>query len=421
MSKRPADVAAAARAKLAQKRAKLDAATQDAPSPGLRVELHPALREPGKAEPAERVNPYFDPTLAGHGGRGRGRGRRAFQFNDRGKFVELAERKREEERARQLRARISVGARKAGIEDDLNLSGRQLQPPPPPDVEWWDKPLVGEAYPKHKDELDRILGDAGTAVTRAVQHPVPIFDEIEVVPVVVKYTRTEQKKLRRQERAANMKDKQDKQRLGLMEPDAPKVKLSNMMRVVGDAAVQDPTKVEKAILAQVKERRDTHERNNAERALSHEEKQAKARQQLEEDAARGIRCCAWRVDNMANGYHRRRLEDNANQCAITGVVLLNPRFNLVYAEGGAKAIKFYKHLVESRITWTEAPRAGTHADDDFSRNRCTCVWEGDLPGRLYRNFIFKKAETEAEVREALSKYDASPYSLWQAAKRAGDE
>ena len=64
----------------------------------------------------------------------------------------------------------------------------------------------------------------------------------DVVPVFL--TKKERKKLRRQNRREAWKEKQDKIRLGLINPDQPKVKMSNLMRVLGTEAVQDPTKVE---------------------------------------------------------------------------------------------------------------------------------------------------------------------------------
>lgn len=43
------------------------------------------------------------------------------------------------------------------------------------------------------------------------------------------------------------KDKQDKIRLGLMKPSPPKIKLSNMMRILGTEAILDPSKAEKEV------------------------------------------------------------------------------------------------------------------------------------------------------------------------------
>jgi len=56
-------------------------------------------------------------------------------------------------------------------------------------------------------------------------------------------TEQERKKMRRKKRLEKEKEKQDKIRLGLMQPPAPKLKLTNFMRVLGNEAVADPTKV----------------------------------------------------------------------------------------------------------------------------------------------------------------------------------
>jgi U4/U6 small nuclear ribonucleoprotein PRP3 len=64
-------------------------------------------------------------------------------------------------------------------------------------------------------------------------------------------TKKEHKKLRRQNRRENWKERQDKIRLGLLAPDEPKVKMSNLMRVLGNEQIMDPTKVEAQVRAQM--------------------------------------------------------------------------------------------------------------------------------------------------------------------------
>jgi U4/U6 small nuclear ribonucleoprotein PRP3 len=64
-------------------------------------------------------------------------------------------------------------------------------------------------------------------VTLYVHHPVviqPPGDVANAAPVVrsLMLTTKERKKMRRQRRAEALKDKRDKIRLGLLEPDAPK-------------------------------------------------------------------------------------------------------------------------------------------------------------------------------------------------------
>ncbi len=64
----------------------------------------------------------------------------------------------------------------------------------------------------------------------------------------------ERKKLRTQRRNEREKEKQELIRQGLLEPPKPKVKISNLMRVLGTEAVADPSAVEKQVREQMAER-----------------------------------------------------------------------------------------------------------------------------------------------------------------------
>ncbi len=64
----------------------------------------------------------------------------------------------------------------------------------------------------------------------------------------------EHKKLRTQRRTEREKTRQELIQQGLLEAPKPKVKLGNMMRVVAEQAVADPTAMEHDIRAQMAER-----------------------------------------------------------------------------------------------------------------------------------------------------------------------
>lgn len=81
----------------------------------------------------------------------------------------------------------------------------------------------------------------------------PIHNDKKIIPAVM-LTAKERKKLRRQNRFEALKEEQEKIRLGLMPPPEPKVKISNLMRVLGSEAVQDPTKVEEYVRNQMAKR-----------------------------------------------------------------------------------------------------------------------------------------------------------------------
>merc|ERR1719480_547299 len=83
-------------------------------------------------------------------------------------------------------------------------------------------------------------------------------------------------------------------------PDEPKVKLSNLMRVLGNEAVMDPTKVEAHVRAQVAKRKADHEAANASRKLTPAQKKAKNSRKLQEDTTAGVWVAVYRVKDLHN-------------------------------------------------------------------------------------------------------------------------
>ena len=107
-------------------------------------------------------------------------------------------------------------------------------------------------------------------------------------------TKDEMKKMRKQRRAAEQQDKRDRIKMGLLPPDPPKVKLANLMRVLTSEAVADPTKVEARVRREVAARRETHERTNAERMLSDDERRQRLQYKKHVEEDKGIWCQVYR-------------------------------------------------------------------------------------------------------------------------------
>lgn len=61
------------------------------------------------------------------------------------------------------------------------------------------------------------------------------------------------------------------------------VKISNLMRVLGEEAIQDPTKVEARVRKEMQQRQRMHEKANEQRKLTAEERRAKIMNKLKED------------------------------------------------------------------------------------------------------------------------------------------
>lgn len=83
-------------------------------------------------------------------------------------------------------------------------------------------------------------------------------------------------------RRERQQETQDKIRLGLLPPPQPKVNLSNLMRVLGSDAIQDPTKVEAEVRAQMERRAAAGRKHNEEKKLTEEEKREKKMKKFEE-------------------------------------------------------------------------------------------------------------------------------------------
>jgi len=390
-----------------------------------------------------KKNPYFDASL-GAPAIARGRSARELIFNEKGKYIAQAAALRRQQALEQMKKRIAEQSRKAGLDEDK--SEQAFVVAAPPEREWWDEGLIdGETYPDFDDdamaaEQKLKINTEDSIVTRYIQHPVllaPPQEKNIPAPKPMFLTKEEMKKKRRQSRQIVLKEKQAKQRLGLVPPEPPKVKKSNLMRVLGEQAVKDPTAVEQRVNREIAERQEKHEQENEDRKLTKEERHEKLQQQQEKDAAKGVYMCVFRIDNLSFGKHRYKVDNNAKQHLLTGITIMNPKLNLVVVEGGAYSINKYKKLMLQRIDWTEiapppqnakephekdeAARAWWMKPDDdkgelkdLSENRCILIWEGQVKERSFKKWSSKVCETDGDARRALERMKME--NMWQTAK-----
>ncbi|CRG89550.1 hypothetical protein PISL3812_06586 [Talaromyces islandicus] len=381
-----------------------------------------------------RQNPYFDNTLHATS---KPRFSKQLIFNQKGKYIAQAAALRRQAQMEEMKKRIANMARQAGVDEDMGVE-RAFEVPEPPAIEWWDEGLVnGDNYAAIDDPKNIKVGTEDSLVTIYIQHPVLLAAPQEKLVPAQKpmyLTSKEQAKIRRQRRMADLKEQQAKIRLGLEPAPPPKVKKSNLMRVLGEEAVKDPTAVEARVNREIAERRDTHEQANQARKLTKEERREKLATQQEKDAEKGIYVSVYRIDNLANGRHRFKIGKNAEQMALTGVCVMHPKLNLVIVEGGAHSINAYKKLMINRIDWTEnsgpAPqregnREGAaswlNAEDekgelrDLGSNTCTLLWEGQQKARAFRKWLGARVcETDAAAKSTLSR--AKMENFWTLAK-----
>ena len=387
-----------------------------------------------------RNSPYFDASLGAKTATIKSRKSKQLVFNQKGKYIQQAAALRRQAALEAMKKRIAESSRKVGIDEDLDTEKGFLVEKPP-NIEWWDEGLVKDPNYDSIDSPNGLkLDTSDSIVTVYIQHPValePPSQQLLTVQKPLTLTSKEAAKVRRQRRMENLKEEQAKIRLGLVPAPPPKVKLGNLMRVLGEEAVRDPTKVEAQVREQVAVREKAHLDMNEERKLTKEEQHAKLASKQAQDVARGLHISVYRIDNLSNGRHRFKINKNAEQQGLVGLCLISPNFSLVIVEGGVHSIAAYKKLMMNRIDWTEnsAPnpviREGNkealaswlRAEDDsgqlkdLTSNRCQLVFEGEEKTRGFRRWGSRVVETDKEAMDVLRK--AKMENFWVQAKGMG--
>ncbi|KAK4166722.1 putative U4/U6 small nuclear ribonucleoprotein Prp3 [Cladorrhinum sp. PSN259] len=428
---------------------------------GLNTPLHPALadlnapikasdalklshgqRPTPKPKPfgdAPRVNPYLE-SSSNHGPTGKARESRQLIFNQKGKYIAQANALRRQAALEEMKKKIAAQARKAGLDEDRDIE-KLFAVEEPPELEWWDEGLIdGNDYSNIPQSIK--INTPDSIITLYIQHPVaiePPQDKLAPAPKPMYLTPKEQAKMRRQRRLAENKEKQQKIKLGLEPPPEPKVKIGNLMRVLGEAAVKDPTAVEAKVRKQIQDRFNKHMSENEERKLTKEERHEKLANNQAKDAAKGIHILVFKINNLANGQHRYKISINATQNGLNGVCIMHPKQNLVIVEGGEHSINSFKKLMLRRIDWTESLpsrekevvasagqstektiRDWLKAEDengqlkDLSANKCVLLFEGGTKAQAFKKWGSKVCETDQEAREFLAR--AKMDSFWTLAK-----
>ncbi|KAL4436301.1 hypothetical protein ABPG74_015892 [Tetrahymena malaccensis] len=267
-------------------------------------------------------------------------------------------------------------------------------------------------------------------ITNLIEHPKPFkndglpnSNQLVVIPNYL--TKKEQKKLSRRHRLEKEKEKQDKIKLGLIKPPPPKVRLKNMMRVLGNEAVADPTKMEALVRQGVAERLQEHLRRNQERQLTKEQKAEKFLRKLKRDSAIECRVALFRIENLQDRVHKFKVDINAQQMQLHGC-LINPVVNLdsrstinmpaiVLVEGGPKAIKFYKKLMLRRIKWDKNSYLPKDENGeiitpvDLTENKCALVWEGVVKDHNFNKWKVHDVDSEVEARRVFTEKNVEFY------------
>eukprot|EP00126_Sphaerothecum_destruens_P005316 Sdes_comp18694_c0_seq1m8986 len=363
-------------------------------------------------EDEEKANPYFDARLSA-GGKS-DRCKKAFQFVEPGKYINIAQKLRAQNQLEKLQQDIAAATKKSGISSVTKLALLSTNKDdssrlPIPEFEWWDLMIFDKK--KHQDFIHE---NCLENITHLVEHPV-IFEEQDsetnkTIPVYL--TKKEIKKIRSQRRREIEKEKQEQIRAGLLQPEAPKLKLSNFMRALKDEAIQDPSKIEMQVRQQMQERKERHENANSSRQLTAEEKKEKKRKKLTEANATEIFSAIYRLPLLNNPKHKFKLEKTCQDYNFTGCGIILDNTNVIIVEGGPKGIKKFKNLMLRRINWKEDIRGNVSSHENFSSphiHGCSLVWEGIVSLRHFNQWKFKPCLNEIVARDFLRRYGVEHY------------
>ncbi|CAM0950762.1 unnamed protein product [Alopecurus aequalis] len=355
--------------------------------------------------------------------------RPGFLFVEEGKLTRQAELQRiknqfGEAQAKELKVKQAQLA-KAKVEVDMNPNLIEIAPggrPPKqkqkeeiPDIEPWDSKILTSAT--YEDiSLERLNMDR---ITIYVEHPEPLEPPAEPAPPPpqpLKLTKKEQKKLRTQRRLAKEKDRQEMIRQGLLEPPKPKVKMSNLMKVLGAEATQDPTRMEMEIRTAAAEREQAHVDRNIARKLTPSERRQKKEKKLFDDP-NTLDCivCVYRIRDLSHPQTRFKVDVNAQENRLTGAAVIADGISVVVVEGGKKSIKRYNKLMLNRIDWAAAVGAEDDAEDEPDKpvNSCALVWQGSVGKATFTRFSVHQCRSEAAAKKVFA--DASVPHYWDLA------
>lgn len=338
------------------------------------------------------------------------------RINQKGVYIQKADQLRHKV-AEQHANEAKVQEKKAkGILPEINTQEQLYQPRMPPLIEWWDRPYLGtrlyEAF-ERAEKRKFIYNDEDSPVSIYIQHPVPISaaNGQQIVKDKIYLTKKEMKRKRKIERQAKHQDLQDRIRLGLEPAPAPKVKLLNLMNVLTNEAINDPTGIEMRVRQEVQERYDKHMLTNNARKLTHEQRLQKLKALQEMERAKGLFTTVYKVSDLSDGQHFFKVDMNAKQLDLVGICLINPKFNLVIVEGGAKSIKFYKKLMTQRIKWTESSARKNDQEEqrDLTGNYCHVLWEGQVSAPSFMKWSPMYTQDDEGAYKVLSKFGHENY------------
>jgi U4/U6 small nuclear ribonucleoprotein PRP3 len=265
--------------------------------------------------------------------------------------------------------------------------------------EWWDKRIIHEKSNLIREEM----------ITGYIEHPVhqePLVKPLSPQPLML--TPREVKKIRTQHRYQIEKEKQELIKQGLLEPPKAKVKLSNLMRVLGSTSNRDPTQVETEVRKQMKERQQAHNDRNLARKLTPFELKEKHERKLFDNSP-VTHVMLYRIKSIKHPQNRYKIEINAVENRLTGVCLITDRTTLIIVEGCCKSQSRFHKLMTKRINWRLLKDEPLDMGDENYNLNCDLVWCGTVKEPCFERFKTHKNISETDAKKLLTDHHVEHY------------
>jgi len=380
----------------------------------------------------QETSVFFDPRFKEKKTKFSRQKRSFFEFNEPGKFVKQGSTMRQEARLKVLQNQIENMARRTGIQQSSRLATvahsavKDNMALPLDELNWWDLAILESEQADIELDCEKYQFKD---ISNLVEHPIEIAPPMKStasVQIPVFYTKTERKKRRRLRRRDELKEQQEKIRLGLIPAPEPKVKLANMMQVLGNEAVVDPTKVEARVREQMANRQKKHFADNNARKLTKDEKRAKKEKRMKEDLTHSVEVSIYLIKNLRHAATRWKIKENCAQLYMTGVCLTTPDHSILIIEGGPKSQRKYRRLMLHRIKWKElegeeAPNTNEapKIEEDDGRvsvlsssgdELCKLVWEGKAKSQIFKGDMqVIKMHSDINAKDFFEKHQIIDY------------
>lgn len=372
---------------------------------------------------------FFDPRL-NRTGKGPARERRSFfDFHDEGKFIKQGKTMRQHAQLKELQKHIEGMSKKTGIQQSSKLAAvahsavKDTMALTVNELDWWDRNLIPEDQHNIEEDYEEYNF---INISNLIEHPIemaPPMKNTSSVQLPVYLTKQERKKIRRLRRREEQKEEQEKIRLGLIPAPEAKVRLANMMKVLGNEQVVDPTKVEMRVREQMAQRMKKHMDANNARALTKDERRAKKEKKMKEDLTHGVQVNIYLVKDLSHAATRWKLKENAKQLYLTGCCITTSDHAIIVIEGGKNAQRKFRRLMMYRIKWRELAGEDDIPADSESKaidraqivnskgqELCKLVWTGERKTTVFKgDMAVLKMQNDIQAKEFFDKHNITDY------------